>query len=391
MEIAFVTAEYPPRNVGGAGISSKLIVQNLRDYGHAVDVYVLSNDQTTDVKLEKDYTELRHAQHLFSSDIVNKNIAVYTQFRNNNEYDLIHVYGPSHLPGVITTSNVPVIATIVNFSWVCINPEKYLKDGCPQYNICQAFMNSRSRYSGFKSIMMPIVESIGKLITSNVDLVTVQTEGMRSILLKCGYDNSIMRTIPNILDESFYKREDEKSKNNKNMVFIGRLSKKKGVDDIIRTYLSLPNQIRNEWELKIYGSGPLKDSIQQCIGDNPEENITLSYCAYDKLPYSVYSTADIVIHGSKWPEPFSRVWLEALASRTPLVCSENPSSKYVLEDLAEFYDPFDTKSLYQSLMKVIYSPKYRRELAENGQKMVTQYEAKNIVPKYIESYHDIKR
>ena len=88
------------------------------------------------------------------------------------------------------------------------------------------------------------------------------------------------------------------------LVSVGRLTEQKGMLDIVQAFVSLPQNIRNNWKMKIYGSGPQEEDINRCIDEYDESSVELSYCPYEKMPEKVYSKAAAVVHGAKWPEPF---------------------------------------------------------------------------------------
>lgn len=387
MKIGFITAEYPPRNIGGAGISSKLIVQTLREKGHSVDVYVLNGEEKNE---RKEYIELPSGKLDRVPKILDKNISAYRNLPDLSQYDVVHSYGPAHLPGVIMRSKPPVVATVINFSWTCINPQYYLQKGCPNYGIRQAIKNSKKDYSGIDTVLAPLIEFVGKSVSKQADQITVQTGGMRQILANCGYDPSTITVIPNLIDPAFCLPRDSASSRKSTLVFVGRLEEKKGVFELVKTFSNMSPSICEEWSLKIYGDGPLKNQIREYIDKTDRRVINMSYCPYDEMPKTVYADAGAVIHSSKYPEPFSRVWLEAMGTGTPIVCSDNPSSRCVLDGIAEFYDPFDHDTLHRSLARIMRSEKYRNQLGELGRETASRYKPDHVVSRYVELYHQVQ-
>lgn len=389
LNIAFVTGEYPPKNVGGAGISSKLIVEELRNQGVAVDVFALSSDATTLIESTPSHFELPSGKSYPMLPHVGTAVSSYKYTPNFEQYDLVHCYGPKALPGIAFKSDVPVVATIVNFAWVCINPIEYLKAGCPCYGPREAIKNARAGgYTRTNSLLSTATESIGKRLAKRTDAITVQTEGMRRILANCGYDSDSITVIPNVLDERFLDSgRTNESGNTRKLIFVGRLVNRKGGFDVVRSFARLSEAVRDKWTFELYGSGPQYQAIEKVVTEH-NIDVEVKSVPYEDMPTAVYSDAAAVVHASKYPEPFSRVWLEAMATGTPIICSENPSSRSVLDGIAEFFDPFDTSTLVSSLQKMLQNPTYRTELAQLGRRTVDRYRVSHVVPRYVELYEN---
>ncbi|MFC6733950.1 glycosyltransferase family 4 protein [Haladaptatus sp. GCM10025893] len=306
MNVGFITAEYPPKNIGGAGISSKLLVEGLRAHGHSVDVYALTGDGSTLDSHNEGYQELPSGEYGLIPDVIGQNLSVFRHLPDTEQYDVIHVYSPGHLPASILRSETPVVATFVNFSWVCINPERYHCEGLPGYNLFVGMQLARkNQYSRLQSIVAPLVERAGKSLTRRANRITVQTEGMRSILSQCGYERSKIDVVSNILDSRFEIPVTRPNDTPKRLVTVGRFEEEKGIFDIVRAFTELPERVKAGWILEVYGDGSQREEITDFLDKQKEHRVSLDYCHYVDMPEDVYRGASAVVHGAKWPEPFS--------------------------------------------------------------------------------------
>ena len=385
MKIAFVSTGYYPVHSGGASISAQLIVEQLREAGHEVDVFTTTNRTAGVTQRQSRLFELPDGSGTALPTRFEKNYRLVEHSDGFSEYDIIHAYGFGTLPGLTVGADVPVLGTANNLEWVCINWIGYLRAGCPSYGFREAV--SLARDDGYGPVELPLklaFESIFKQLAQRADRFTTQTPGMKRILGRCGYDAAKIEVIPNLLDPRFEMREEI---DGRRIIYVGRLAEKKGVDDIIDAYLSLPAEVREQFEFDIYGSGPLADPIRQYI-DSHDGSVSIQYCDYENLP-GVYRGASVLVHGSKYPEPFSRTWLEAMASGTPILCSKNPSSTTILDGIASFYDPFNERSLDRKLTDILTDANQRATMIENGKAALEQYRPKTVVQQYVSIYEDI--
>jgi len=382
MRVAFITSEYPPDNPGGAGISSKLIVEGLRDRGVDVEVFALVGERRERFRSNSGLWHLPDGEEYPFPKAIGENVSSYLHLPKLNSYDIIHVYNVRHLPACVLRSSAPVVATMNNHLWICIDPAQHLHDGLPECTIRHNLKYARSEgYSRLQAPGRVGIEYLGKFLSQTANAFTVQTTGMREVMTKCGYNSSTISVVGNILDSRFEIESD----NQKKIIFVGRLRENKAPDMVIRSYAELSPRLKEEWDLEIYGNGPMKEQLKDLIDQKGLESVTLGYSPYRELP-EVYRDAGVLVHSSQYTEPFSRTWLEAMASGTPIVCSENPSSRDILDDVAQFYEPFDRTSLTEILSAVLSDLSLRDEMQSAGQNLVNEYRPGVITSQYTEIY-----
>lgn len=384
MRVAFVSTGYYPVHSGGASISTRLIVDQLRDAGHEVDVFTTTGGGTGLECGRPDLKELPDGTASILPRRFGKNYGVVRNLDGLSSYDIVHTYGFGALPGIVLEADVPVLATANNLEWVCVNWMEYLREGCPEYGVRDSIRLARQ--DGYGPLGLPLkilFESSFKQLAKQADRFTVQTPGMKTVLDRCGYDPSKLTVVPNLLDPRF---EQEGKREADRIIYVGRLAEKKGITEIVEAYLSLPATLRERFQFDVYGSGPMEEQIQN-LSAAEGGSVSIEYCPYEELP-SVYRNAAVLIHGSKYPEPFSRTWLEALASETAIICSENPSSTTVLDGIAEFYDPFNTRTLREALRTVLTDDQ-RSTMISRGTQVVPQYHPETVVEQYVDLYERI--
>lgn len=100
-----------------------------------------------------------------------------------------------------------------------------------------------------------------------------------------------------------------------------------------------------------------------------------------------YKKSDIVSFVSLF-EGFGMPIIEANAIGRPVICSNLPVLQEVAKDAAEFVvDPYDTRSIRESFMKIIDNPQRCNELIENGLLNVSRFR-KDVIQKKWRNLYD---
>jgi glycosyltransferase involved in cell wall biosynthesis len=377
-----VTSGYPPISPGGAGISSKLIVESLRNIGVSVDVFAIVGKKQKCEKIEEGVWYLPSGEQYNTPKPIGENISAYRHLPHLDGYDLLHTYNVRHIPACIIRSEQPVLSSFNNHMWSCIDPVEHLRDSLPACDIRRNYRYCKTEgYSGVTIFGRLGLHYLGKYLSKRSDIITVQTEGMKRTLVKSGYEDDKIIVIPNILDPRFKSEEG----NANNIIFVGQLHEHKAPKMVIKAYRRLPDGIKSNWNLRIYGSGPLKGDIEEYINEYSLEEIKINYRPYDELT-EVYNRAGLLVHTSKYTEPFSRCWLEAMASHTPIICSNNPSSATTISEFSELYDPFDVGDLTRCMKQVLKNENKRKKMAKKGYQNLFKYSSKRVSNLYKEAY-----
>ena len=114
------------------------------------------------------------------------------------------------------------------------------------------------------------------------------------------------------------KRLDIAERNNEpvRIMFMGRLIEKKGVILLLDIVKAMPKELN--FELLIYGSGPLKDRIKEIISTDNLDNVKLVGAIEHSMISSAYRESDIFIMPSL-RETSGNVLVEAMAHKLPIV------------------------------------------------------------------------
>lgn len=160
------------------------------------------------------------------------------------------------------------------------------------------------------------------------------------------------------------------------LLFCGRLIIKKGVLLLLDVIKKIPNQYN--YELLIYGDGPMKSKLENIIIENELEDKVFIKGAvpYDKIS-EVYANADIFLFPSL-RESGGSVLIEAMAHKLPIIGLKKSLGCILAEKNAGlFIETRDTKeniieNFKKAIIEMIMSSQLREKLGENGYKYVNK-------------------
>lgn len=391
MKIAFITPDYPPDILGGAGISSMLLVKQLIEQNIEVEVFVFNKKHPTTTYLG---AKTHYFSHLKKLELTTINVSTFLNFRKYyDKFDLIHVYNVKQMPALsILKKDIPVVATLNNLELACLNTIKNLKIGCNSCGHFKSFLCSAEylcrRYNKKYLLAAPIYWAqfnIAQRLSQRIDRFFALSENVKWIYVNSGFSKEKIKTIPCMADPIFCS--EKKTKEDRlTILFSGRFDAPKGALNLINAYSMLPKKMRDKTRLILLGRGIEEEKYRRLIRERQlDKNIQIKYVRYNELP-DTYKKADILVHPAIFPEPFSRTRLEAMASGTVILSSRHPSSEEILGDCALFFDAFNIKDLKDKLEILIENEDLRKKLSKKGKKELKKYMPKKVVPKIIKEY-----
>jgi phosphatidyl-myo-inositol alpha-mannosyltransferase len=115
-----------------------------------------------------------------------------------------------------------------------------------------------------------------------------------------------------------------------NVLFVGRLEKRKGLRDLLIAYRYLQDRVPRS-RLIVVGDGPLKGKVEAFISNQRLNNVVMAGYVPDQVLPRYYSSADIACFPATGGESFGVVLLEAMAAGLPVVATEIPGYLSVVE------------------------------------------------------------
>ena len=168
-------------------------------------------------------------------------------------------------------------------------------------------------------------------------------------------------------------------------LFISRILFEKGIEE----FFDLAKYIKNKYpntEFHILGKCDY-DEYSKKIKELEERNIVIYHGLVDDVR-EYHKISNCTIHPSFYPEGMSNVLLESCAAGRPIITTNRPGCKEIVEDGVNGYmiECHDTEALKKAVEKFLnLSNKEREMLGLNGRKKVEKEFDRNIV---INSYFE---
>lgn len=201
-----------------------------------------------------------------------------------------------------------------------------------------------------------------------VDKFIVLTPFIKDLLLSSslGVTEDKINIKPNSTDDFFINKKEDQER--AGYLFVGRLSKEKGVDVLVNAFNKL------NLKLDIIGTGDLKEELESISGSNITFHGSKNR---DFIKQKLFNTKALMFP-SIWYEGLPNTIIEAYSSGTPIVASNIDNINNLVKDgyngdlfiandpysLAEAVLNFDKKDLsfYQKNARKTFEDKYKHDI-----------------------------
>ncbi len=198
--------------------------------------------------------------------------------------------------------------------------------------------------------------------------------------------------IPNGIDLDHFSPDippiDEFSDGKVNILFVGRLEKRKGANYLLKAYQRVKQEIPDS-RLIIVGPGTRlrKKYEKQVMRSGLKDVVFVGYAAYDELP-RYYKTADVFCAPATGWESFGIVLLEAMAVGKPVVASDIGGYASIVTHGVDglLVPPKDEEVLAQALISLMTDESLRQQMGARGRVKALEYSWENIAQKILNYY-----
>lgn len=369
MKIAEVSATFPPYNAGTGNVCYHNSLE-LKKLGHDVTVYTGRRSN-----LEKENSKSLSVKYLKPLFTVG-NAPFLPQLLKLKDYDIVHL----HYPFFFGAELVYLNSIIRNSKYVLTYHNDAISNGL--YGL---FFNIYSN-------------TIQKLILGRADKIFIPSldYAQNSYLSKIFRDNpQKIIEIPNGVDSGKFNPSNEGSfikqkyslNNKKIILFVGALDKAhyfKGVDILLESMKYVCNQ---NYHLIIVGEGELKESYINKIDElGLNSYVTFAGKVSDEELPLYYAASDVTVLPSIGVESFGLVLIEAMATGKPVIASNLPGVRSVVDDGKNGFlvIPKDSKDLASKINKILNNGELASRFGINGRKKIEEMYSWGKVTKKLE-------
>lgn len=147
---------------------------------------------------------------------------------------------------------------------------------------------------------------------------------------------------------------------------FGSLESRKNSMGLIRAYCQLPENIREKYQLVLFGFRGYKESKEyQYIKNNSLKNIIVLGYISDEKKTVLYQNSEMFVFPT-YSEGFGIPILEAFANKTPVITSNVTAVPEIAGDAAILVNPADTKGLAEAIYTLISNRSIGDEMKNKG-------------------------
>ena len=173
-----------------------------------------------------------------------------------------------------------------------------------------------------------------------------------------------------------------------NILFVGRLEKRKGLRYLLEAYGKLKWDLPNIRLIVVGPGNPDKESYRVMSSQNLQDVEFVGRVSYDDLP-RYYASADIFCSPATGAESFGIVLLEAMSAGKPVVASDIEGFRGVMThgEQGLLVPKKDSNALAEALGMLARDPELRRKLGGNGNRLAEEYRWE-VVAGRVEAYYN---
>lgn len=360
--------------------SERLLLQSR---GHEVLTYFRDNSELNNINiLQKIYLLFNLLFNIKTYKDISRLIEVHKP-------DVCHVHNiiPLVSPSVYIVckrKNIPVVQTIHNYRYGCVNGNLFLNN-----RVCEKCINSKIPYSIYYKcyrnsflqtifiLLIMINRSHGIRWGKNINRYIVLSEFAKKKNIEIGIPVDKIVIKPNFILDN----EREQVTKDNEFLYVGRLEEKKGILDLLEVLKKMPNI-----KLNIIGGGPLLSKVVNCGNQNVKY---LGQVDHNSV-LNELSKCKALIFPSKWYEGMPMVIIEAFSFSVPVISSKIGTMGEIIQHKVNglLFEPGDIgdledkiKMLSENLIdiknlsnnaRITYIEKYNSEL--NYSKLIDIYE-----------------
>jgi glycosyltransferase involved in cell wall biosynthesis len=187
--------------------------------------------------------------------------------------------------------------------------------------------------------------------------------------------------LPNIVDAAEVSRISAEpatlSLPDRFVLFVGKLEANKGAPDLVPAMIHANTAL----PLVVLGSGAWERAVREQAAKHGLEIHLPGWAGRDDVLRAM-KRATALVFPSTWPEPLSRVLLEALALGTPIAAMDTGGTSELIEDGVSGLLASNVAQLGDALGRIVHDAPVRARLTEGALARARAFSPEALVPRY---------
>ncbi|SFK69286.1 Glycosyltransferase involved in cell wall bisynthesis [Halogranum rubrum] len=253
---------------------------------------------------------------------------------------------------------------------------------------------TRGYYDRVNQIGSRVLWPLDKLVYSSVDqfiaysqdtVEYLESHGIRSNQISVG-TQVIADDLTDRVDPSLY-REIERNFDSEDCVFffLGYLSERKGVHDLIRAFKRIEDE---HARLIIGGAGEAEDELLE-LSKN-DDRISFSGYLSDKDKATYLKRSDVFVLPS-YNDPWGLVVNEAMMFGLPVITTTDVGARELVNDNGLIVEAGDVSMLHQSLANLLENQELRNQMGERSRDTIRNYDLKMAVDTFTTATNELSQ
>lgn len=380
MRITLVSEVFPPL-AGGAGWSARALALGLKGAGHDVRVVTTAPGPANEggvpvLRLEGISGALRRGRMV---ETFRKALA------NGGAQDVIHAQHSLSALGALALEPRPRTVVTVRDHWpVCFWSTRMSRgELCPacstggMWRCIEGRLPALSAPAAIPYMKWDLASKQAAL--RRADVVIAVSEAIARELRETRI--GAVHVLPNIVDagevSTVASQNPTISLPDRFVLFVGKLEANKGAQDLIPAFAASKARL----PLLILGSGSAQRAILEEAAKHSIEVITPGWANRADVLRAMKRT-EALIFPSRWPEPFSRVLLEALALGTPVAAMDTGGTSELIEDERSGLLAGNVEQLGDALGRIVHDGDVRSRLKEGAAIRARAFSPATLIPRY---------
>lgn len=373
MKVVMIHGNPYHQDYGGVEVHTKNLIQSLIKHEQIDLVQITFDDKNTDIKKENHQIitlkRMRYGTILFPLQIIYDRKRLEKKISEINP-DLVHIQSTiplfSSLGNVISTS-IPTIITL------------------------HGFLKKETEYlTGLNKLFYRLFcVPVEKKALAKIPYIITVCPQIKDIIKND--TKSEIYVIPNGINPQYIEKISQTKKiKQPSITFLGFLTKRKGVQDLIIAMKTVKEKIPNV-KLYILGKGPLLSNLIQSTKKlNLEQTIEFPGFVTDEEKFDYLKSTDLFVLPTYW-ESFPVVLPEAMACEKPIITTNIAGNPFAVEDGKNGYlvEPGDTKQLAEKIIHLFTHPEIRNQMGKESYKKSKEFRLDRIADQTIKLYRSI--
>jgi glycosyltransferase involved in cell wall biosynthesis len=368
---------------GGADKYCLILIEELEKMGVTVATFGMADERNIESKWQKYFSEnidyyksgnyLKIARRfIWNKEAAKKFAAILDDFKP----DLIHAHNIYHQlsPSILFEAkkrNIPIILTLHDYKLICPNYLMFSKGKHCEKCLKGSYLNCliNNCYNSYPRSALATLESflhnkVWRSYQKNIDLFISPSNYLKEKMIQAGWNADKITVLINPAPDYKFNPIGQ------NLLYIGRLSKEKGVDILLKALKGTSEK------LDIAGTGPEEDNLKElCQQLNLNERVVFHGQVLGQALEDLRSKAKAVILPSVWAENMSLVLLESLANGKIVIASNTGGTPELIEEgkTGFLFTAGDIKMLTEKINKLAI-------LSDNEKELMFNYIKEKIIP-----------